>query len=63
VTEQFPRGKLCQDDEGQLDVAIGVRDKTVIINFGKPIAWIGLDYHTAVALAENILKHAKEIAP
>ena len=59
--DQFPRGKLNADDEGALNVRIGTRDKTVIIDFGKPTAWIGMDKHTALALADNIKRRAEEL--
>ena len=62
-TNDFPRGKFSDDDEGGLRIGITVKDKTVLVAFGKPTAWIGLDHDTAVAFAKNILKHAKEIAP
>ena len=62
-TNSFPRGKFSEDDEGGLQIGIAVKDKTVLVDFGKPTAWIGLDHDTAVAFAKNILKRAKEIAP
>jgi hypothetical protein len=63
MIDRFPRGKLNADDEGQLAVAITTKDKTVIIDFGKPVVWFGLDYHTAMALADNIRLRAQEIKP
>jgi hypothetical protein len=63
MPDQFPRGKLNADDEGALDMRIGVRDKTVILDFGKPVVWLGLDYHTAMKLAGNIMMRAQEIKP
>jgi hypothetical protein len=63
MTDQFPRGKLNADDEGELQARIGVRDKTLIIDFGKPVVWLGLDHHTAMSLAANIMKRAQEIKP
>jgi hypothetical protein len=63
MTDQFPRGKLNADDEGQLAIAIATKDKTLIIDFGKPVTWLGLDYHTAMALAGNIMMRAQEIKP
>lgn len=56
-------GKLNQDDEGQLQIRIGVKDKTLIVDFGKPVTWMGLDYDNAVQVAMNILRRAKEIKP
>lgn len=63
MTDQFPRGKFNEDDEGQLEMRIGVRDKTVILDFGKPVVWFGMDYHTAMNLADNIRRRAQEIKP
>lgn len=61
MRDQFPRGRLNDEDEGELSMGIAVRDRTVIINFFKPIAWMGLDKATALALAANIKKHAESI--
>src|SRR5690554_4587002 len=40
--DQYPRGKLNADDEGQLAIAITTKDKTVIVDFGKGVTWLGL---------------------
>ncbi len=63
MTDQFPRGKLNADDEGQLQIRVGIQDRTVVVNFGKPVAWLGMDYLTAVNLAETIMRRAEEIKP
>ncbi len=41
---QFPKGKLNEDDQGELTIGVATdkEKKTVIINFGKRVAWIGL---------------------
>jgi len=57
----YPRGKLSADDEGQLCIAVTVKDKTLIVDFGKPVAWIGLDKATALALAETIKRRCNEL--
>lgn len=57
----FPRGKLNADDEGALTLGIAVKDKTLIIDFGKPVVWLGLDKATALQIAETIRKRAEEI--
>lgn len=61
ATGEHSRGKLDASDEGDLRMAIGVQDKTVILTFGKPVAWIGLDKTTALAFADNIRKQAESI--
>lgn len=60
-TKQFPRGKLNQHDEGELRIAVGVRDKTVMVDFGTTVAWIGLDKDTAIQLAHSLLEKARAI--
>ena len=57
----FPRGKLNQDDEGQLQVRIGIRDATVIMDFGKPTHWLGMAPENARELAALLVKRADEI--
>lgn len=60
-TNQFPRGMLNKDDEGELRIAIGMRDKTIIVDFGTETTWIGLDKDTALALADALVSWAQKI--
>ena len=62
ATGDFPRGKLNENDEGGLAVGIADQDGTVIINFGKPIAWLGLSAQEACDFAGLIVRHAKKVA-
>lgn len=59
-TQDYPEGKMDESDEGGLNVAIGWDiDKSVVrIEFGKRIAWLGLEPAHAVDFAKAILKHA-----
>jgi hypothetical protein len=57
----FPRGKLCEDDEGQLVFRIGVQDKTVVLDFGKPVKWFGLGKQDAINLASQLLEKANQL--
>lgn len=59
ATGKYPRGKLNADDEGELRMAVGRQGDIVRIDFGKPVAWLGLPFAEARAFAEAILKHAK----
>jgi hypothetical protein len=63
ATGRFPQGKYTPQDEGE--IAFGVAaDKTagkVIINFGKPTAWVGMDKEQALALAESLINKANEL--
>lgn len=61
ATNRHPRGKVTQDDEGELKLAVYHKDGTVFVDFGKQTAWIGLDAATAHQLADLIHAHAREV--
>lgn len=61
ATGQFPRGKLNNNDEGELAIGIAIKDRTIIIDFGKQVAWLGLDANTAEMLANNLIEKANQI--
>ncbi len=60
-TGRFPRGRLNEHDEGELVMAVGVKDNTVILAFGKPVSWIGFSRVEAVELAELLKTRAAEL--
>lgn len=62
ATGDFPQGKLNGDDQGGLRMAIGVKDGVIVVDFGKPVAWLGLDKATALALSDNLRKHASSLS-
>ena len=57
---QFPDGKITPDDEGNISVAIGISNGNVIINFGKPIAWLGLPPAACMEMGRTLIKRARE---
>ncbi len=59
----FPRGKLVREDEGELQMAIALLPdkKTLLIDFGKPVAWLGLGKREVRALIEGLTKHEAEM--
>lgn len=57
----YPRGKLCEDDEGELQMRLGIQDKTVIIDFGKPVKWFGMAKKDTINLANALLEKANEL--
>lgn len=62
-TGEFPMGKLSDEDEGELTIAITADPKTqrVILNMGAPTAWIGFTYEQAMALSESFRDRAFEL--
>lgn len=61
MTDRYPRGKLRHDDEGEIDLAITVQDRTIIIAFPEPTTWIGMSKDQALGLAQLIILRANEI--
>lgn len=63
ATGKFPRGKINEDDEGELQIVIGINEehKTIMIDFGKPVSWIGFGADEARAFANWILANADKI--
>jgi hypothetical protein len=62
-TGDFPHGKLNEDDEGGINIALShhfAPDGTqmVRLDFLKPIAWLSLPREQAVAFALTIIKHS-----
>lgn len=58
---KYPQGKLNDDDEGALLIAMAIKDKTLIIDFGKPTHWIGLPKDQAIVFSKMILEAANKI--
>jgi len=59
-TGKFPEGKLTGNDEGEIRFAIAVYKRKVVLNFGVPIASLGLGVEDARELAELLLRKADE---
>lgn len=62
-TGEFPYGKLDGSDEGELRMAIAADPKhgVVRIEFGKPVAWLGLPTVHARGLAAMLIEKADEL--
>lgn len=54
ATGKYPRGKMNDADEGEIQfrVAADPVTKTVILDFGKQVAWLGMSRDVAEGLAE-----------
>jgi hypothetical protein len=58
-TGDFPHGKLADDDEGGINVAISRHiapdgSQMVRLDFGKPVTWLSLPREQALAFAAAI---------
>jgi hypothetical protein len=59
--EQYPGGKIAEDDEGALELAIGIEKGTVKIVFPYAVSWIAMPPENAIGFAEAIIRYAKEV--
>ena len=57
----FPEGKLTKTDEGAIQFAVGEKDGKVILDFGTPVNWVGMNPQQAADLASLLLKRAREV--
>ena len=53
---EYPNGRLGAEDDGALAYAIAVDDsrRTIVIDFGKEVSWIGLDIEAAIQLRNSL---------
>lgn len=58
ATGKYPMGELDKSDEGEIAFGVASHRGKVIINFGKPVAWLGMDARQAGALAVLLIQHA-----
>jgi len=63
ATGQFPRGKINRLDEGQIKFAMAAdhETETILINFGKPIAWLGMTADEAIDISNALRDKAVEL--
>lgn len=59
-TSRYPEGKILPEDEGEIRIGFGVKDGKVIIDFGGPVAWIGMTPQQALKMAQSLMDCAKE---
>ena len=60
ATGEFPEGKLNPHDEGALQFGIAHKDGQVIVQFGKPVAWMAFGPEIARQFADALTNHALE---
>ncbi len=59
---EFPRGKLNQHDEGQTQLALFIdKGTTIIMNFTKPIKWLGFSAADARMIGKRLIELADQI--
>lgn len=59
-TGQYPDGKLTDSDEGEIRIGITNKDGRIVIEFGKPIYWIGFTKEQAIEIGNTLIQRANE---
>lgn len=60
-TKDHPRGMLTPTDEGGIRFAVGSKNGVVVVDFGSPVAWVGMPPAEARQLAASLVKHADHL--
>lgn len=60
-TGHFPEGKLNDGDKGEIAIKMGVDKGRVIIDFGSPLSWIGMQPAQAKAFGKAIIEKAESV--
>lgn len=61
---QYPHGRVSADDDGELAfrIAADAEKQIVIVDFGKPVDWIGFPPQQAIELAQMLIRKARDIS-
>lgn len=57
----YSDGKLNDNDEGDLKIAVYIKDNRVIIDFGKDLSWLGFDKNGLRNFIDGLENKYKEI--
>lgn len=57
-TGKFPEGKLTSNDEGELEFGVTEYNQKIVVNFGTPIASLGMSVNQARQLALSLRRYA-----
>jgi hypothetical protein len=62
ATGKFPEGKLRADDQGELYVAMSIRNGKVFLDFGAPVAWLAMNADDADKFGRALIDKAKQVS-
>lgn len=57
-TRRHPEGKLTERDEGEIQFGVTVKDGKVVMAFGTPVDWLGMNPDQAQELGMLLIKNA-----
>jgi hypothetical protein len=60
-TGRFPDGKLCQNDKGEIAIAVGINKGQVFLYFGTAVQWVTFPPEIAQKLGVLITENATKL--
>jgi hypothetical protein len=62
-TGDYPAGSIGDHDEGGLNAALAVDqvNQRVVLDFGKPVAWLAMTRSDAMVFAQLLINKAKQL--
>jgi hypothetical protein len=61
ATGRFPEGKIADNDEGEIQFGVARYKGKILINFEKPVAYVGMNIQQAKALISTLRRSIKDI--
>jgi len=61
ATGKHPKGKLNEDDAGELVMSIDIEKDNVRLNFGTSVSWFAMPPDLAIILGEELIQQAQKI--
>lgn len=61
ATGRFPLGQLTPEDEGEIAIGFTHTNGKIVVDFGKPVAWIGFTAEQADEIADTLRQHAAAV--
>ena len=61
ATGNYPKGKLTKADEGEIQFMVGAKNDKVVLQFGTPVAWMGMTPEHAIDLGELLIQKAAQV--
>ncbi len=62
ATGEYPDGWMGLRDEGGIQFAVKNKDGKVVVDFGKPVHWVGMNPQDACDLAQSLIRQARNAA-
>lgn len=61
LTDKYPNGRIDPLDKGELEMAMGVHQGVLVLDFGTAVKWCAFTKEQALDLAKIITKQAETI--